>query len=892
MSYKGLKILIVLIGILSIAAGASLAQVEYGKLSFTDGTYPDPNALTFVSYVNGADDYIITERTVDGYKLNGSGVGVWSVNTSNFIDENAAASGTFHIQFQVNGKGKKGTLNITAAGTQRTDFVLDQNAALSAPTLNVSSGDGRATLTWGPVSGATSYRLYRAERDDGYFVRIPGNVTSPHPDSGLVNDTTYYYILVASDGTNLSAHSDVVDATPQAGANSAPVVSNIPNQSINEGESFTAINLDNYVTDSDNADSEITWTYSGNNQLTVSIANRVATISVPSADWVGAETITFTATDPGNLSDSDGATFSVVNAVYNAPSANDVNISTSYNTPVQITLDATDIDGDILTYSIVDNPSNGTLGAISGNQVTYTPNPDYSGVDSFTFRAHDGQAYSNTATVSITVSASSNHPPIANNQSVITDEDVPVVITLTADDADGDSLTYAVASNPSHGSLSGAAPNLTYMPSTNYNGSDSFTFKVNDGTEDSNIAIINITVRPVDEPAVLTSITLFAEADTVAAGGTINLTVTAAYDDNSTGDITNSVDQWEVNGGGLVSANGVYTAPPTKGEVTIRARKGDKYSNTLAINVIYEPSEIVVDLKDVVVKGSESLQINPVAIDAAGNAVDLSGSNLEYSYSVTGTEYGNSIDENGLFTAGSADNVEGEHTIMISLQTSSQILETDLAVQVDLGAPRIDKVTVEERDLDSNMILTPQSQIEIVLHDGNGIESVQIYLEDGTEIPFSSQALATDVGVNAVRYSFTPEQEIPVGTHALTIKFMDKVGSSGERSYTGIKVYDALEVVGITRNYPNPFKPSVGTTLYYKLTQAASVKIYIYDLAGRLVYSTFCPEGASGGRADVNEVFWNGKNVFGEEISNGVYVYFVLSAKGKILTKGEMAAYE
>ena len=100
--------------------------------------------------------------------------------------------------------------------------------------------------------------------------------------------------------------------------NDAPVVTDIPNQSITEGSSFVTISLDNYVSDVDNTDSEITWTYSGNTQLGVSITARVATITVPNSDWNGSETITFRATDPGSLWDDDGATFTVT-GVNDAP---------------------------------------------------------------------------------------------------------------------------------------------------------------------------------------------------------------------------------------------------------------------------------------------------------------------------------------------------------------------------------------------------------------------------------------------------------------------------------------------------------------------------------------------------------------------------------------------
>jgi hypothetical protein len=88
-----------------------------------------------------------------------------------------------------------------------------------------------------------------------------------------------------------------------------------------------------------------------------------------------------------------------------------------------------------------------------------------------------------------------NSPPVANNQAVGTAENTPVAITLTANDVDGDSLTYSIVTSPSHGSLSGTEPYLTYTPDSGYNGSDSFTFKANDGVADSNIATVSIAVN-------------------------------------------------------------------------------------------------------------------------------------------------------------------------------------------------------------------------------------------------------------------------------------------------------------------------------------------------------------------------------------------------------------
>ncbi len=95
--------------------------------------------------------------------------------------------------------------------------------------------------------------------------------------------------------------------------------------------------------------------------------------------------------------------------------------------------------------------------------------------------------------------ASINRPPVANAQSVTTALNTAKAITLTGSDPDGDTLTYAVVTQPAHGKLTGAAPSVTYTPTTNYSGSDSFTFKVTDskGVASTN-ATVSITVQGFD----------------------------------------------------------------------------------------------------------------------------------------------------------------------------------------------------------------------------------------------------------------------------------------------------------------------------------------------------------------------------------------------------------
>ncbi len=166
-------------------------------------------------------------------------------------------------------------------------------------------------------------------------------------------------------------------------------------------------------------------------------------------------------------------------------------ISTAEDTSVAVSLTATDPDGDSLSYTITGQPNAGTLMGVAPN-LTYTPNSNVSGTDSFVYEASDGEA-SNVATVTITVSAVNDYPT-AEEQHLTTVEDTAIAITLSGTDIDGEALSYTVVAQPPNGTLSGTAPNLSYQPNENFNGSDQFAFTVNDGTVDSATAVISISI--------------------------------------------------------------------------------------------------------------------------------------------------------------------------------------------------------------------------------------------------------------------------------------------------------------------------------------------------------------------------------------------------------------
>ncbi|MBW3622573.1 MAG: VCBS repeat-containing protein [Armatimonadetes bacterium] len=183
----------------------------------------------------------------------------------------------------------------------------------------------------------------------------------------------------------------------------------------------------------------------------------------------------------------------LLNTPVNRPVAFDRSFSTSEDTPATVTLQGSSPNpGAALTYSVMTGPAHGTLSGTVPD-LTYTPDTNYHGLDSFTYKVHEGQFGSNTATVSLTIT-SVNDPPQAREFVFTLFWDNSLTLTLTGSDVDGDPLAYSVVAPPRHGSLSGAPPHLTYTPAPGYSGSDSFSYKASDGKLESNIATVSLNV--------------------------------------------------------------------------------------------------------------------------------------------------------------------------------------------------------------------------------------------------------------------------------------------------------------------------------------------------------------------------------------------------------------
>ena len=165
-----------------------------------------------------------------------------------------------------------------------------------------------------------------------------------------------------------------------------------------------------------------------------------------------------------------------------------------------------------------------------------------------------------------------NQAPVADAQSVSTNEDTAQSISLTATDANPQTLTFSVVGNPANGTLNGSGANRTYTPNLNFNGTDSFTFRANDGTVNGNIATVTITVNPVNDAPVANAQSLNVPEDTALP---ITLTGSDAENNPLTFSLVTAVANGTLAGSG---ANRIYTPNPNfHGTDSFTFRANDRY---------------------------------------------------------------------------------------------------------------------------------------------------------------------------------------------------------------------------------------------------------------------------------------------------------------------------
>ena len=229
----------------------------------------------------------------------------------------------------------------------------------------------------------------------------------------------------------------------------------------------------------------------------------------PVQDFNGADSFDFQVMDPNGGSST--ATVEIeVKPLPDPPVANNdlATVVEETLTVIDVLRNDFDPDGDELIVSSVADPANGTT-STDGATVSYTPDAGFNAIESFDYTISDqnGKAL-DTATVTVRIvnaPPQQNQDPSANAQSVMTNENVPLPITLSGSDPDGDPLTFTTTLPPANGTLGAITSvgietaTVLYTPNTDYDGPDSFTFQVDDGQGGTATAVVSITVKRVSD---------------------------------------------------------------------------------------------------------------------------------------------------------------------------------------------------------------------------------------------------------------------------------------------------------------------------------------------------------------------------------------------------------
>jgi hypothetical protein len=409
------------------------------------------------------------------------------------------------------------------------------------------------------------------------------------PDSGYTGADSFTYQVW--NGSNSSA--DATVSITVYSTNNTPPVANTLNISTNVN---TAVGIT--LTGSDANNDPLTFSVVSNPSHGNLSGTPPNLTYIPNVNYTGSDSFTYKAND--GLVDSSSATVSINIAGSNSPPVVTAqNIETNEDTSVSFVLNANDPEGSALTYTFTSPPTEGTLSGTAPN-MTYIPNPNYNGIDRFSYFARDEQSNrSITVTVTITIHPM-NDAPTRINQSLTTGINVPLPITLTANDIDGDPLTFEIINNPQHGALGGATPNLVYTPNTNFSGTDIFSFRAYDGQAYSQTANVIITVSGESDTPLAQADTYFVDRDSILNVAVVNGVL--SNDISPQGVPLQAVLEDDVSHGTLaINSNGSFTYTPDNGfsgedSFTYYAIAGVEVSNTVTVKLFVGASKVFLPL--------------------------------------------------------------------------------------------------------------------------------------------------------------------------------------------------------------------------------------------------------------------------------------------------------
>jgi hypothetical protein len=487
-----------------------------------------------------------------------------------------------------NGVSVNLTVNMVNYAPVATDdsYAAVQDTVLNVPVAGVLANDADPELQ--PLAAI----LDIAPSHGSVFLNTDGSFTYT-PDTGYFGTDSFTYR--ANDGS-LDSNVAIVSLTI-AKANTAPLAE-ADSYSINQDTPLIVPAPGLLANDSDDGSQPPTAVLDIAPSHGNLVLNADGSFSyLPTSGYFGPDAFTYHA-DDGSL-DSNGVTVTLtINEVDSPPVANPDSYTTNEGIQLVVPVSGvlandTDAQSQLLTAAIDTAPAHGTLVFNANGSFTYSPMLGYFGPDSFTYHANDGALDSNIATVSITIDEVIP-PPAAVSDSYSTNEGAALVVFasgLLTNDSDPRArpLTAVLDSAPTHGTVTlNANGKFTYTPDAEYFGNDSFTYHANNGTLDSNIATVSITVDEVIFPPMAIADSYSTNEGTalvVAASG-----VLANDNDPRSRPLTAVADSGPLHGTIALNANGSFTYTPGSGyfgndSFTYHSNNGALNSDVVTVDI-------------------------------------------------------------------------------------------------------------------------------------------------------------------------------------------------------------------------------------------------------------------------------------------------------------------
>ncbi|OLS40375.1 Ig-like domain-containing protein [Bacillus sp. MRMR6] len=641
------------------------------------------------------------------------------------------------------------------------------------------------------------------------------------------------FTITVSDGKG-GVVSVVIHVTVNEPPNNAPVVSGIDPVTTEEN---TPVGGKVTATDADNDLLIYSVTTSPVHGSALVLDGGVWTYT-PTQGYVGDDSFVITVFDGKGGVASVTVKVTVNEPPNKMPVVNEVDpVTTVKNTSVGGSVEASDPDGDTLTYAVTTAASNGTVVVDALGKWTYSPAAGFVGVDSFTITVSDGKGGGASVTVKVTVNEPPNTMPVVNEvDPVTTVKNTSVGGSVEASDADGDTLTYAVTTAASNGIVVvDALGKWTYTPVTGFTGADNFTITVSDGKGGVVSVIIHVTVNePPNNAPVVSGIDPVTTEKNTPVGGK----VTATDADNDL--LIYSVTTSPVHGSALVLDGGVWTYTPTQGYVgddsfviTVFDGKGGVASVTVKVTVNEPPNTMpVVNEVDPVTT------VKNTSVGGSVEASDPDGDTLTYVVTTAASNGTVVVDALGKWTYSPAAGFVGVDSFTITV-SDGKGGGASVTVKVTVNEPPNTMPVVNEVD--------PVTTVKNTSVGG----SVEASDADGDTLTYAVTTAASNgtVVVDALgKWTYSPAAGF-VGVDSFTITVSD--GKGGEASVT-VKVrvneppntmpvvneVDPVTTVKNTEVTGNVAASDAdGDTLNYSVTTAASNGTVVVDALGKWTYS-------------------------------------------------------